>query len=92
MFQVHCKLPDGVATFGEEYEVNVKNCSDPHCFQFEIPYQASDLGQIKNLIHRSSHCVQRIEVNCFSAPLMVNVKQSDHIFSLRTAAGSLISP
>ena len=85
ILQVHCQLPDGVATYGEEYEVNVNNCSDPHCFQFEIPYPASDLEQIKNLIHRSSHCVQRIEINCLSAPLMVIF----HIFSLHTAAGSL---
>ena len=76
ILQVHCQLPDGVATYGEEYEVNVNNCSDPHCFQFEIPYPASDLEQIKNLIHRSSHCVQRIEINCLSAPLMVNFQKS----------------
>ena len=71
-FQVFCQLPQGVATVGEEVQVKVDNCSDPHCFVYKMPYNPNEMDQIKNLIQRSSICNQRITIQCLSAPLQVN--------------------
>ena len=70
--QVQCDLPSGVTHIGESIEVIVDNCSEPHCFQFEVPYTASDLSQIKDIIERSAECSQTIHVDCLSAPMKVS--------------------
>ena len=71
LLQVQCDLPTGVTHIGESIEVIVDNCSEPHCFQFDVPYTASDLSQIKDIIERSAECSQTIHVDCLSAPMKV---------------------
>ena len=73
LFQVECR--NGDTTAGKIFETDVPQCSGQYCFKFVAPLPENDLAQMKNLVDRSSECVQQIEIKCLGAPLQVKPVQ-----------------
>jgi len=76
-FQVFCDFSTGATEVmhNSEDETEVEHCHDAGCYQKNISYvngqsqEELDLSQIVSLIELSDYCEQKIDYNCFLAPL-----------------------
>ena len=68
---VHCEIPSGITTIGQNFEVDVHPCDTTDCFSADVPYLGS-LEQIAALIQNSNSCSQSLTIECEDAPLKVS--------------------